>query len=181
MMPKWTVHRLNNGLGEHAVAWDDHNLRLFNAHPMLDSRFVDGLLKHFGDGTERLCVMHINGQRQAMCLLRPKGFGVWATFLPSQTQIGLALIKKPAALVALMRRLPGFVGKLDLLCNDPAFVVLPTVNTCISHCTDHALTMNVSLDGDFDSYWNARSKNLAKNIARYERPPRARMTCYTYP
>ena len=112
-MPHWTVHRLANDLGQHAAAWDALNQRLFGSHALLDSRFVGGLLKHFGAGTERLCVLEPEGEPQAMCLLRPNGFGVWSSFLPMQAQIGAVLLQKPISLASLMRSLPGFATRLE--------------------------------------------------------------------
>jgi CelD/BcsL family acetyltransferase involved in cellulose biosynthesis len=168
-MHRWTIHRLQHGLGDHAAEWDALNTRLFNAHPMLDSRFVDGLLKHFGNGTEHLCIQASNGVPQAMCLLQPKRLGIWATFLPSQAQIGLVLRPNADALHDLIRSLPGTVARLDFLCNDPEFGDLSNIDHTTSTSTNHVLTMNISLDDGFAHYWAARSKNLAKNIDRYER------------
>lgn len=169
MMPHWTVHRLANDLGQHAAAWDALNQRLFGSHALLDSRFVGGLLKHFGTGTERLCVLESDGEPQAMCLLRPKGFGVWSSFLPMQAQIGAALLQKPISLASLMRSLPGFATRLELLCTDPAYTDLSSLQSISLESLNHALTMSIRLEGGFDAYWAGRSKNLTKNFDRYVR------------
>lgn len=168
-MSRWNIIKLDGTLGTHALAWDALNQRLFQGNPMLDSRFVNGLLRHFGDGSERLCMLGGEGAPQAMCLLRPKGLGLWTTFLPPQAQIGPVLIRDAQCVRPLIRRLPGVVGQIDFLCHDPAFgaVVLP--DSSDHSAQEHALTMNIRLDGDFDAYWAARSKQLQKNIRRYER------------
>lgn len=168
-MNPWRVIRLNKTLGEHAASWDALNHRLFNGHPMLDSFFIDGLLKHFGDGSEHLCVLGPQGEPEAMCLLKPIGFGVWSTFLPSQAQISPVLVSKLRALTGLINSLPGFVFKLDFLCDDPKFGDLEIGAYARSTRMDHALTMNVNLKSGFQSYWDSRSKNLTKNIERYKR------------
>ena len=168
-MTAWQVTRLNKSLGEHAAAWDALNQRLFNGHPMLSACFVEGLLKHFGDGTEHLCVLTPNGIPEAMCLLKPKALGVWITFLPSQAQISPVLIQKLTSVTALINSLPGFVVRLDFLCNDPQFGDLAMGSYASSTRMDHALTMNVSLQDGFEAYWDSRSKNLVKNINRYQR------------
>jgi len=168
-MTQWQVTRLNKSLGEHAAAWDGLNQRLFNGHPMLSANFVEGLLKHFGDGSEHLCVRSTNGVPDAMCLLKPAGFGVWRTFLPSQAQISPVLIQKLVSAKELINSLPGFVVRLDFLCNDPQFGELDTGDYATSNRMDHALTMTVNLQDGFQAYWESRSKNLTKNIARYER------------
>jgi hypothetical protein len=168
-MTSWQVTRLNKCLGEHAAAWDALNQRLFNGHPMLSSCFVEGLLKHFGNGSERLCVLAPHGEAEAMCLLTRRGFGIWRTFLPSQAQLSPVLIQKMVNLSGLINSLPGFVFRLDFLCNDAQFGDLATGSYATSTRMDHALTMNVDLKSGFDAYWGSRSKNLTKNIGRYER------------
>lgn len=106
-MPHWSIIKLNGTLGAHAAAWDALNQRQFQANPMLDSRFVDGLLRHFGDGSERLCVLQTDGEPQAMCLLRPKALGIWTTFLPAQAQIGPVLISDAQYVKSRFGGLPG--------------------------------------------------------------------------
>lgn len=167
-MTPWQVSRLSKSLGEHAAAWDALNQRLFNGHPMLGSGFIECLLKHFGDGSEHLCVLAPHGVPEAMCLLKPAGFGVWRTFLPSQAQLSPVLIQKMSALTGLINSLPGFVIRLDFLCNDPQFGDLATRCYATSTRMDHALTMSVNLKDGFSAYWDSRSKNLKKNIVRYK-------------
>ena len=168
-MTRWQVTRLNKSLGEHAAAWDTLNQRLFNGHPMLRACFVEGMLKHFGDGSEHLCLLAPNGIPEAMCLLKPKALGVWCTFLPSQAQISPVLIPKLTSVGALISSLPRFVIRLDFLCNDPQFGDLALDSYATSSRMDHALTMNVTLKDGFKAYWDSRSKNLAKNVSRYQR------------
>ena len=183
-MTAWRVTRLAKGLGEHAAAWDALNESLFNNHPMLESRFVDCLLRHFGDGSEHLCVLTSNGVTQAMCLLKPGKLGIWSTFLPSQAQVGPALLPSPDHLTDLIHSLPGKAARLDILCNDPEFGDLSGGNVATATPQNHALTMNIRLDGSFESYWAARSKNLTKNMGCYERRPttdhiECRLLCIT--
>ena len=165
---RWEIISLAGTLGPYAPAWDDVNQRLFNSNPMLHSGFVDALLKHFGTGQEKLCILKPLDAPQAMCILKPGGYGIWSTFLPSQAQIGPSLMVDSSSIAALIRELPGVVGGLDLLCCDPAFGDL-TAGSKSAFNKDHALTMNVRLDGDFETYWAQRSKQLKKNLRRYER------------
>jgi CelD/BcsL family acetyltransferase involved in cellulose biosynthesis len=169
MTAVWTIHRLQNSLGEHAAMWDSLNQRLFNSHPMLDSRFVDGLLRQFGKGTERLCVLHEGDTAQIMCLLRPKFLGVWETFLPSQAQIGPTLVEQPELLRTLLPRLPGYATCLEMLCNDPCFGDLSAQMTSFEDRIHHARTMSIELQGGFDGFWSARPRSLQQNLRRYER------------
>ncbi len=165
---RWEVISLSGTLGPYSSVWDGLNQRFFRSNPMLHSRFVDGLLKYFGTGEERLCILKPLDAPLAMCILKPMGRGVWATFLPSQAQIGLTLMLDSSDITSLIRELPGIVGSVDLLCCDPAFGDL-TANGKPHFSQNHALTMNVSLEGDFEAYWAQRSKQLKKNFRRYER------------
>lgn len=168
-MPSWSVIKLDGTLGAHTAAWDALNQRRFRSNPMLDSRFVDSLLRHFGDGSERLCVLQSGTEPQAMCLLKPRGVGIWTTFLPAQAQIGPVLISNPHDVRSLFGRLAGMVGQIDFLCHDPAFGAVAASDRADHSAQEHALTMSIRLDGDFESYWAKRSKQLQKNLRRYER------------
>lgn len=165
---KWSVLPLTGDLGGHATEWDALNRRRFKANPMLDSRFVNGLLRHFGDESVRLCVLWVAGAVRAMCLLRPKGLGLWSTFLPPQAQLGPVLMARADDVVPLLRSLPGLAWQIDFLCSDAAFgpVAQAGHNGAVQ---EHALTMNIALAGDFDAYWAQRSSKLQTNMRRYER------------
>ena len=170
-MTRWTVIQLDKGqgLGSHAAAWDALNLRLFNAHPLLDSRFIDGLLANFGTAPVALCILGANDAPQAMCLLRNTGPCYWASFLPAQAQIGLMLMRSAEHVPLLFSKLPGYALRIDLLCVDPAFSKFTLSDPMKVSCMTHSLTMRIDLAGTFDAYWANRSKNLIKNIGRYER------------
>lgn len=161
--------RLNRTLGEYAAEWDLLNARMFDRHPMLDSRFVDPLLKYFGDGKESLCVTGADECFTGMSLVKARGSGVWTTFLPAQTQVGPVLLNRNEVALESLLGLPGFPVQLDLLCLDSAYQLRKTQREGGSESSDHALTMNIELCGDFSSYWKSRSKNLVHNVARYGR------------
>jgi CelD/BcsL family acetyltransferase involved in cellulose biosynthesis len=167
-MTRWQVKRIARSLGDHAAPWDALNRHLFAAHPMLESGFVNAMLRHFGDGSEWLCVLEGSEGPVAMCLLQRRGVGMWTTFLPTQAQIGPLLIAGPDPVRALMRALPGYVAALDLLCVDPLFSRFNGAGDAEPIGTRHALTMNVSLDGNVDDYWAGRTR-LRQNLRRYER------------
>ena len=167
MEKRWNIVKLTGGLGQHAAQWDDLNRLRFRGNPMLHSRFVDALLKYFGSGEEYLCLLKPLTAPQAMCVMKSKGSGIWTTFLPSQAQVSPALIDKPDVLASLMRELPGVVNAIDLMCQDTLNGDL-SAGQKASRSTDHALTMNITLEGGFDSYWAQRSKPLRKKIRRFE-------------
>ena len=176
---RWRAHGLNRSLDASADTWDRLNQHLMAGHPMLDSRFIDAMLRHFGDGSERLCQLERDGEVVGMCILRRAKPGVWATFLPSQTQVGPAILADPADLAGLPTQLPGLAGQVDLLCQDPDFSPAFQCTGIPCQTKTHALTMSIRLEGDFDSYWADRSKNLRaairtreNRLARAELQPR---------
>ena len=86
-MMQWTASAVSDGLGAHAEAWDALNRRLFSSHPLLDSRFWNAALRHFGTAGVSLWRLDDDAEPQAMCLLVHHGWGRWQSFLPSQAQI----------------------------------------------------------------------------------------------
>lgn len=170
---QWALHPLNaaDGLGEHRLAWDRLNARLMSGHGMLDSLFVDALLRHFMRRDVLLAVARCDGEPVAMLLLngQPRGPGVWSSFQPSQTQIGLSIVPPGLDLGGLFTALPGYAGELDLLCNDPRFGDLRELKGLPVQSLPHALTMSVNLKGTFDDYWAQRPRKLIQNMRRYIR------------
>lgn len=166
-MNRWQLVPLSSALGKHAAQWDALNARAFGGHPMLASSFINRLLLYFGDGQEQLCTYAEHGQVRAMCILKRRNNILWTTFLPAQCQIGPTLIPDAALLPSLLSSLPALVLQLDLLCNDPD--VGGVLQHAGAHRRNHALTMNIALDGSFDQYWLTRSRRLQSNMRRYEK------------
>ncbi|MGE5493621.1 MAG: GNAT family N-acetyltransferase, partial [Actinomycetota bacterium] len=80
--------------------------------------------------------------------------------------------------------MPGLVGQIDLLCQDPAFSPAFRCGRIPVRTQRHALTMNVRTEGSFDAYWSERSKNLRATIrTRANRVTKAglqpRLVCLT--
>ena len=169
-MKRWSVTPLHGSLGRHAAAWDRLNVRHFGDHPLLTSLFVNGLLAEFSEGNEYLCYLEpdggAKGEIAAMCILKARNRLLWCSFLPSQAQIAATLIADPSLLESLSLSLPRSVIQLDLLCNDTQLGALLSQAPPRRHLLNHALTMNVALDGGFDAYWASRSKQLQSNIKK---------------
>lgn len=170
-MSAWSHVPLARSLGSWAAAWDALNRELNDAHPLLDSRFVDALLKYFAGGDEVLCVHRSADRIDGLCILSPKGRGVWTTFLPAQAQLAPFLLKDGAMLGALFAGgLPGWASMVDFMCQDPEFCPLASLDGIPATAMDHALTINIDVAGEaagFDAYWAQRSKKLSQNIRRY--------------
>ncbi len=152
---------------EYTEQWDKLNQQLYQAHPLLDSRFVAGLLKHFGNPKILLATYPASAEQNSnLLLLQPSKLGILSSFLPSQAQIAPLLCGYPQVLQQLFASLPGLPVELDLLCQDPLYTFDPQT---LSHseATSHATTMNIDLGETFEGYWQQRSRNLQKNMRRY--------------
>lgn len=167
-MMRWHSEALPGGLGSWAEAWDGLNDAHFGCHPMLGSRFVDGLLREFPAPGVRICVGEADGRIGALCLVRPVRLGVWASYLPSQAQISPSLLRDAVDVPALLRGLSFHAAQLDLLCLDPLFHRGPFAGPGLRR-EDAALTMAVTLDRSDEDYWASRSKKLRDNLRRHER------------
>lgn len=168
-MNGWTVVPLGRGLGSHTQAWDELNDSQFGSHPLLASLFVERLLRHFGNGTEQLCVFRDQATVRAMCIVRPRNRLMWISFAPSQGQISATMVPHPELLASLVASLPGKVLQLDLLSNDPLVGGVLRDSVPPTHRLAHALTMRIALSGTFEAYWAGRPRSLSSNIRRYER------------
>lgn len=159
------------GLGLHRQIWDRLNERLMSQHALLDSLFIDHLLRHFGDRGALLAIGRQGQEIVAMLLLygSPRGPGVWASYLPAQMQIGPSLVPPGLDIGGLFAALPGYAAEVDLLCNDPRFGDLRSRPGRPIRTVRHALTMHVDLRGGFDDYWTQRPRKLIQNMRRYLR------------
>jgi len=165
----WEVVKLESSLGRYKEEWDRLNYELYAGHPLFDSRFYEPLLEYFGSGKEYLCVhTSVDGDVDGMLILSSRRIGIWSLFLPAQAQIAPILLKSPLRLKGLFKVVPGIVGMLELLNQDPSYSVdknkldeLPVIRQ------KRALTIGVDVLDDFLGYWKNRSKNLQKNTKRY--------------
>jgi CelD/BcsL family acetyltransferase involved in cellulose biosynthesis len=167
---RWTLHRLDRSLGEHAQAWDALRQRLYRPNPVLSASYFNALLASYAEGNEYLCIasaLEAPDEPLAMCVLQACNALVWRSFLPAQAPLGPTLISDPELVQDLFRALPRSVVQIDLLCADEDFGNLAVRSFASAHCLDHALTMSVDLRGQFGNYWRARSRTLSKKMRRY--------------
>lgn len=165
---RWRVQNLNRSLGDSSVQWDGLNQRLLAGHPMLDSRFVDAMLRHFGDGSEKLYLLERDGDPIGMFILKPAKPGLWASFLPAQAQLAPVMLAEASGLSGLLPHVPGLVGQVDLLCQDPEFSPAFECGEMPHRKQPHALTISIRLEGGFDAYWADRPRNLRSSIRNRE-------------
>ena len=171
-MMEWKVEPAGPVRPELWVGWDDLNSRRFDNHPMLSSLFVEGLLKNFGTGQERLCWLPRHDGQSGMAAalwLEPGSSGIWVTVLPAQAQLGLALVENPGQLRSLVPRLGKLAVAIDLLCQDPDLVETANLDPRSDEIDLHYLTVSIPLKGTFEDWWAMRPEMVRKNLRRYQR------------
>lgn len=140
------------------------------SNPMLDAVFVRLLVEYFGSDIYVLQGEQ-DGTTRTLALLENSAKGVWRGFRPSQAQAAL-VVGKPASTIdtrAIVKALPGISLRLDLQGLDPREHE-PFLQPSPSVQLDNSLhDMCVDISGSFEDYWNARPRNLRKNMRRYRK------------
>lgn len=167
MTATWSVHPASTFPGlvprwqaVHAAA---------GAPPFLDAAFMQPLLRHFGDDGVRVALCEDAGRPLAAAMLRRDGTGRWTTWQPSQLPLGALMVARGADGFALARRLltqlPGLALGLGLTQLDPRFQARPDEDATLQ-TLDYIDTAWVDVEGGFDTYWEARGKNLRTNMRK---------------
>jgi hypothetical protein len=144
--------------------WDALNEEGGNS-PLLGSEFVLASLRCFGAGNEKLAILGDPLRPDAMAILVTGNGLSWNSFQPSQAPIGFWLMR-PAlilegVLTSLLHALPGLV--MGVTQQDPLLMLRP-VDTGRLLSFDYIDTMHIDLNMDYQSYWQARGKNLRQNM-----------------
>ena len=159
---KWEILNSNE-----FVHWQDDWQKLNNQLtklPVLNAAFIQSCLTYFADGSEKLAIAKVDNQVIAMTFIKPNGFLSWETFQPSQAPVGLWLCpndQQLTALKSLIKALPSFVLKLDVLHQDPA--IFPPLKDKKIAIKDYIETGKLVFDQDFKDYFANLGKNQRQN------------------
>lgn len=151
-----------------APRWDALNDAHFR-HLLLDSRFVTASLEYMAGGRENIAVYGDPRNPDAIAVVAPQRLGTWATLQTSQAPLGAIILRPDVALgdfvAALFRALPPSCQVLSLTQQDPDISPRPAEEAVLS-TLDYIRTARITVDGDFESYWSRRGKNLRRNMKR---------------
>jgi hypothetical protein len=151
--------------------WDALNAATGD-HVLLDSVLVDCMLRHFG--TDDILLATQDEPPHQMLLLQKKSAGVWETFQPSQSPLGLLVSGirdwSEESVRSLLQALPGYALQLSLMHQDPDHSAFPFANSN-GHLErlDYIQTARIPLKGKFEDYWQSREPGLRKNNNRLRR------------
>ncbi|HSV61652.1 MAG TPA: GNAT family N-acetyltransferase, partial [Variovorax sp.] len=157
-----------SALEQQAAAWDATNAAASGV-PFLETAFLLPLMRHFANGSLHLAWCGPATAPVAAALLQRDGAGRWSTFQPSQLPLGAWVVTQgqDSARLAhsLLRQLPGLSLGLSLPQLDPRLAPRPTDGPCVQ-TLDYIDTAWVDIDRPFDTYWEARGKNLRSNMRK---------------
>ena len=166
---QWDIYDARESFGQYRTLWDELNQNV-HQHPLLDSMFVEPLVKHFASSSIYLAISK-KDEYPGILLLEDRGKGFWQTFQPSQAPIGLILLGTRRNLSAqiqdLIASLPGFGLGLSVTQQDPDYSVFsPFDELGDAELVPYITTPRISLTGTFEEYWKSRGKDLTRNLAR---------------
>jgi hypothetical protein len=150
--------------------WDRLRRAHHDGHALLAPGVTETAVAHFADDSVILAIGRDGSRITAMALLAPTTSGRWSTFYPSQVPYTLFVSEQPLLLSArsLLRELPGFGWEFGLMHMDDAYghrePALPETVPL-----EYGTTIAVETRGSFEDYWAGRSRNLRKNVNRYQR------------
>ncbi len=154
--------------GDIANEWDKFNNSTFNS-PILESRFIQPAIEFFGNSNETIAKCTHNNDLVAIGIFKKYRFGCWSTLQPSQAPVGLWLchsnIDFEPLVQSLAKALPGLCVLIGILQQDCELLPKPTT-TLKTGTLKYIETARITLDTDFESYWQGRSKNTKKSIRK---------------
>ncbi len=183
----WTLHPISQ-LGKHAAQWDAL-VRSRPGTPFLESAFLQPSVDIFGTGNEMLCLLESKGRLRAAAIMQRDRKGTWQTFQPSQLPLGAWIsdgnIDLVKACSELARQLPGWALGIGVSQLDPRFQARPEECSNI-RTQDYIQTAWVNIEGGFETYWEARGKNLKQNMRKQRNKLQSestntRLECITAP
>jgi hypothetical protein len=169
----WRFQNALHSFPSFSQDWDRINQQRAN-HILLDSLFIDPLLRNFGSKKLLLAVCE-NAQAPRMTLIEPARPGFWQTFQPGQAPLGAIVLAGGGVGAAqsmedLLRALPGFALGLSVTQQDPDFTCFGNLNgNPAVETLDYIQTPRLTICGKYEDYWKQRSKNLTHNLSRQRR------------
>ena len=172
MKKRWTFENIENfykykktwlGLGRELLGCD---------HPLIHTDYVEMIIKFFGP--KDLCIALMgSGGEEGIVLLQKKKIGIWESFFPTTGPFTFALIKNTAqgtadsSIKSLITALPGYTCMLAFYKLDSDYLTVRTSKTGKNiEYVKYINTIRIPVNTSFEEYWEARSKNLKRNITK---------------
>jgi hypothetical protein len=169
----WRFHNALHSFPSFSKDWDCINRERGN-HILLDSHFMESLLRHFGSEKMLLAVRE-NATNLGLALIERGKAGFWQTFQPGQAPLGAILLggngHDPSRLMGeLIRSLPGYALGFSVTQQDPDVTCFRNLNgSAAVETLDYIQIPRLTISGKYEDYWKQRSKNLTHNLSRQRR------------
>lgn len=168
---RWVFRPAREHFSEYRRVWDEVN-RAWGNHVLLDSAFVEPLVRHFASSDTLIGIT--KGSSPALALVSHGQMGLWHTFQPAQGPLGLILLNPANGAIeqiySLMRSLPGYALGLGVQQQDSEYTAFRGLGSSPRiEILEYIKTARVSVVGSFDEYWQKRERDLIENIARRRR------------
>ena len=170
---KWKFLNAKECFQRYQGQWDKLNEEMDN-HVLLDSKFWEFLIKFFSDKKKILLGISESLEYPGMALFEYSGYGMWRTFQPSQAPMGPILLPNKnnikVQLNSLLRSFPVLGLGLGILHQDPHYTCFDSLLTQKNVETVYFMdTARIPLQGEFEAYWNLRSKSLKESMRKQNR------------
>ncbi len=163
---EWRLYP-SNEFTRWAQTWDLLNTQN-GGSLLLSSEFIQPLIDVFGTNTV-LAICHKSKAVIAMAIISEEHYNGWSTFQPSQAPIGLWLQEREHSTEqlagSLLSRLPGINWVFSITQQDPELLARPKDSDNFNGM-DYIDTARLSTTGNFDDYFQQRSKNHRQNLRR---------------
>lgn len=166
----WVIENAFDSFPKYRQQWDELNKETGN-HILLDSRFILPLLKKHTAKNKILFALFRSASDPCMLFLQKTGMGTWSLFQPPQQPIGMVLFATSTQacekIEYLLRSLPGYGLILGITQQDPDYTHFrPRDAKSNMEFVPYIETGRITLNQDFECYWNGRCKELRDNNAR---------------
>src|SRR5262245_26472002 len=147
----WVFQSAYDAFDKYRDNWDEINNRCGN-HILLDSKFVEPLIRYFGNRDVLLSLPN-RSSNSVMLLVNKRRTGFWETFQPAQAPVGLVLIgpgeDSVGVVQKIIRDLPGLTLGVSLLQQDSALTNFKNLRSRQVDVLSYIDTPNLILSDSF--------------------------------
>lgn len=163
----WSILPISE-FGAHLDVWRRLNASSGDT-PLLSPGFIEPLFAEFAAGDEILAIYGAADAHRAMGVFGQSKRFSWQTFQPMVAPLGMWVgepgVPLQPMLASLINRLPGLALLAAITQQDPNLVPRPKNGPALK-TADYISTPRLAIEGRFDDYWAARSKNLRHTVKR---------------
>ncbi len=168
----WVFHLARDTFDTYREKWDSINKSCGN-HVLLDSVFVGCLIRHFASD-QTLLGFSDDDSKPGMLILDKLRPGVWQTFQPSQSPLGLIVLGNSddaeMQTSELIRSIPGYCVAFSVTQQDPDYTAFGDLKHArLAESLHYITTSKIALVGTFEDYWKSTGRYFIDDLRRQSR------------